>query len=59
LDYFFTTPAADDQDDDDDDDDDAIIALPDLFDDNSVVESGVTSGADPTSWDPIDIDRKP
>ena len=39
--------------------DDAIIALPDLFDDNSVVESGVTSGSDPTSWDPIDIDRKP
>ena len=58
MEYFFTTPDADDQD-EDDDDDDAVIALPDVFDDNSVIESGVTSGSDPTSWDPIDIDKKP
>ena len=29
-----------------------------LFDDFSFVDSGVTSGADPSNWDPIRIDRE-
>ena len=49
FEYFFSTPTADDDDDDDDDD---VIAL---LDDGSVIEDGVTSGADPSDWDPIDI----
>jgi hypothetical protein len=45
---------------DDDDDDDQIIDESGLFgSDDGSVEDGVTSGADPTSWDPINIDGNP
>jgi hypothetical protein len=44
--------------DDDDDQDDDILDLSQLGGGQGQddVESGVTSGADPSSWDPIDID---
>ena len=30
-----------------------------LYGDDNVIETGVTSGADPSAWDPIGIDHKP
>jgi hypothetical protein len=45
-----------DDDDDDDDDDGAVLALLDSGDDS--VDDPVTSGSDPTSWDPIDVDKE-
>ena len=42
--------------DDDDDDDDELVDLSQLGDDEGDVDSGVTSGADPSGWDPIDVD---
>jgi hypothetical protein len=42
--------SADDQDDDDDD----VIDLSLLADDDDI-EAPVTSGSDPSSWDPIEI----
>jgi hypothetical protein len=47
-----------DEDADDQDDDDDVVDLSELFGDD-VIDGGVTSGADPSSWDPIDIDKKP
>jgi hypothetical protein len=38
-------------------DDDILIDLSGLELDNNNVEAGVTSGADPSSWDPIDVDK--
>jgi hypothetical protein len=51
---------ADDQDQDGDDDDEAID-LSGLDDENpdGDVDAPVTSGSDPTSWDPIDIVQNP
>jgi len=37
--------------------DDGLIDLSGLELDNSNVDAGVTSGADPSSWDPIDVDK--
>ena len=51
-----------DQDDQDDDDDDELIELAQLggADENgNTVDSGVTSGADPSGWDPINVDGNP
>ena len=59
FEYFFTTPTADAEDEDDDNDEDGDHAVVSLLEDDSVIESGVTSGADPSDWDPIDIDKKP
>ncbi len=41
--------------DDEDDDDDEEVDLSGLFTDNDTVDDGVTSGADPSDWDPIEI----
>jgi hypothetical protein len=30
-----------------------------LFVDDLLIDLGVTSGSDPTGWDPIGVDRKP
>ncbi len=30
-----------------------------LFDDEGAIDTGVTSGADPTAWDPIGIENGP
>lgn len=38
-------------------DEGALIDLSSLELDNSNVDAGVTSGADPSSWDPIDVDK--
>jgi len=38
-------------------DDALLIDLSGLELDNNNVEAGVTSGADPSSWDPIDVDK--
>jgi hypothetical protein len=50
FEYFFTTATADDQDDNDD------LEVISLLDPTVVIESGVTSGADPNDWDPVRID---
>jgi len=44
-----------DQDVGDDDDDDDVVDLSELFGDDGDIDSGVTSGADPTNWDPIEV----
>jgi hypothetical protein len=44
--------------DDEDGDDDDIVELLDL-DGDSDVDAPVTSGSDPNSWDPIDVDQIP
>jgi hypothetical protein len=38
-------------------DDDVIVDLSDLIGDDSVIDAGVTSGSDPTSWDPIEVGK--
>jgi hypothetical protein len=35
-----------------------VVDLSELFGDD-VIDGGVTSGADPSDWDPIDIDKRP
>jgi hypothetical protein len=48
---------ADDQDDEDDDD---VVDLADLDGSNDGdVDAPVTSGSDPNSWDPINVDQTP
>ena len=39
-------------------DDQTVIDLSGLELDNSSVDAGVTSGADPSGWDPIDVDGR-
>ena len=51
FEYFFTTATADDDQDDNDD-----LQVISLLDPTVVIESGVTSGADPNDWDPVRID---
>ena len=38
-------------------DDATVLDLSGLDLDNSSLDVGVTSGADPSSWDPIDVDK--
>jgi hypothetical protein len=45
--------------DEDEDDEDSVVDESALGDGNPVIDTGVTSGADPTAWDPIGIDRRP
>ena len=52
--WLYGDEEADDQDDDED-----VVDLSELFGDNGSVDDGVTSGADPTSWDPINVDGPP
>ena len=40
---------------DDDDEDEDNVDESELFDEG-VVDTGVTSGSDPTVWDPLDVD---
>jgi hypothetical protein len=37
---------------------DVVLDLSGLELDNSTFDAGVTSGADPSTWDPIDIDQE-
>jgi hypothetical protein len=54
------TDDSDDADDDDDSDDEQGVAdQSGLFGDDIIIETGVTSGADPSAWDPIGVDRRP
>jgi hypothetical protein len=53
FEYFFTSPTADDEKDKDPHQDVIEVA-----DDHSFVESGVTSGADPSDWEPIRIEKQ-
>jgi len=46
-------------DDDQDEDDEGIDESALLGDDGIIIDTGVTSGSDPTAWDPIGIDRRP
>jgi hypothetical protein len=41
------------------DDDDEGVDESGLFGDDTIIETGVTSGADPSAWDPIGVDRPP
>jgi hypothetical protein len=48
--------------DDQDEDDEELVDLSQLGNedsDDNTVDSGVTSGADPSGWDPIDVDGNP
>jgi hypothetical protein len=46
-------------DDEDDDSDEEVVDESDLFSDaTTIIDSGVTSGADPSAWDPIDIENE-
>ncbi|HEX2803325.1 MAG TPA: hypothetical protein VHN55_05000, partial [Sphingomicrobium sp.] len=45
--------------DDQEDEEDEVIDVSGLFGDSDLIDAGVTSGADPTAWDPIGIDRRP
>jgi hypothetical protein len=49
----------DSSDDADDDDDQGAADESGLFGDDTIIETGVTSGADPSAWDPIGVDRRP
>ncbi len=51
-------PSGDD-DNDDDSDDDVLDIAGLVADRDGVVDGGVTSGADPSSWDPIEVDGNP
>ncbi|QNM82802.1 hypothetical protein H8M03_00005 [Sphingomonas sabuli] len=42
----------------DDDEDEEVIDESSLFG-HDVIDTGITSGADPTAWDPIGIERQP
>jgi len=53
---WLQTGESDDQSDDDDQD---VVDTSSLYGDDTIIESGVTSGADPSAWDPIGIDRRP
>ena len=44
---------------DDEDDEDEDVDESGLFGDGTIIETGVTSGADPSAWDPIGIERRP
>ena len=44
---------------DDNDDDEGVADESGLFGDDTIIETGVTSGADPSAWDPIGVDRRP
>jgi hypothetical protein len=52
FEYFFTTPAVDGEQEYNDD-----LEVISLLDPTIVIESGVTSGADPNDWDPVRIDQ--
>jgi hypothetical protein len=52
FEYFFSSPPADDEDKDPHQD---VIQL---ADDHIFIESGVTSGADPSDWEPIRIEKQ-
>jgi hypothetical protein len=43
----------------DDDDEEGVVNESGLFGDDTIIETGVTSGADPSAWDPIGVDRRP
>jgi hypothetical protein len=57
--WLYGDEDADNQDDDDDDEELVDVTEVSNGKTNDVVDSGVTSGADPSGWDPIDIDRRP
>jgi hypothetical protein len=60
--WLYGDVGADDQEKEKKDEDEDVLDETQLGgDENSdgTVESGVTSGADPSDWDPIDIDAKP
>ncbi len=43
-----------------DDEDDGVVDASHLYgDDATTIDTGVTSGSDPTAWDPIGVDRIP
>jgi hypothetical protein len=44
---------------DDSDDDSSVVDESGLYGDGTLIDAGVTSGADPTAWDPIGVDGKP
>jgi len=52
--WIFGNPPVEDEGDDDD-----VVDVSQLGNGDDEVDSGVTSGADPSSWDPINIERKP
>ena len=56
VEWLYGDLGSGDQDDQDDDGDVVDVSQLGGSDGDNTVDSGVTSGADPSSWDPIDIE---
>ena len=51
-------PWLEDPDEEDEEEEEEGVDLSGLFNDDDTIDNGITSGADPSDWDPIEIVKR-